>query len=114
VNVLAHAQREVSARFGGRQPDKFAGLDWRAGRLGMPVLAGVAAWLECTVETVHEAGDHFVVVGRVAGLDAAGDGRPLLFHRGRYTVTAPETDPDAGPDSGQAAIGTWPAPGAWL
>ncbi|WP_439678618.1 3-hydroxy-9,10-secoandrosta-1,3,5(10)-triene-9,17-dione monooxygenase reductase subunit [Embleya sp. MST-111070] len=106
VNVLTHAQQRISARFGGSAPDKFADLDWRPGALGMPVLADVAAWLECAVEDVHEAGDHFVVVGRVSGLDAAGAERPLLFHRGRYTVTAP--------DSPAAPFPAWPPADAWL
>ncbi|GAA4987131.1 flavin reductase family protein [Yinghuangia aomiensis] len=105
VNVLTHAQQPVSARFGGREPDKFAGSGWRPGALGMPLLDGVAAWLECAVETVHEAGDHYIVVGRVAGLDDGEADPPLLFHRGKYTVTTP--DPAGAPT-------TWPETDAWL
>jgi 3-hydroxy-9,10-secoandrosta-1,3,5(10)-triene-9,17-dione monooxygenase reductase component len=33
---------------------------------------------------VHTGGDHLLVVGRVAALDAEEDGAPLLFHRGRF------------------------------
>ena len=49
-------------------------------------------YVDCTIDRVHEAGDHYIVVGRVEEL-AFGDGQqdastsdvPLLFHRGAYT-----------------------------
>ena len=34
VNVLHENQKDVSARFGSKKPDKFAGIDWGASRLG--------------------------------------------------------------------------------
>ena len=38
VNVLTEQQREVCARFGSKEPDKFAGVGWHHSALGSPVL----------------------------------------------------------------------------
>ncbi len=89
VNVLSHAQRDVSAVFGKAGADKFAGVPWAPAPSGAPILAGVLTWLDCAIETVHDAGDHYVVVGRVTSLGEQRDERPLLFYRGAYTVTEP-------------------------
>jgi 3-hydroxy-9,10-secoandrosta-1,3,5(10)-triene-9,17-dione monooxygenase reductase component len=107
VNVLAEHQQEVSAVFGARGQDKFARVGWTPSPSGAPLLDGALTWIECTLEAVHEAGDHYVVIGRVTALGAPSDARPLLFHRGRYAVTEPA--PDA-----LAALMPWPRPDDWL
>lgn len=114
VNVLAHAQAEVSAAFGSGRPDRFEAVGWTSSSFGVPILDGVLAWIEATVEAVHEAGDHYVVIGRVVGLGGDDDRPPLLFHRGRYT--APMLDRPAespGPDSDPGSAPT-PTPEHWL
>ena len=77
VNVLGAHQRDVSAVFGRSGADKFAGQDFTAGVTGAPLLTGSIAQIECALETVHDAGDHEIVVGRVLALDAPGVDRPL-------------------------------------
>ena len=84
VNILAEHQEALSRAFAGRPPDRFLGVGWRPGRSGAPVLADVLAWIECTVEAEHDAGDHVIVVGRVQDLDVGHEGRPLVFYRGGY------------------------------
>ena len=54
VNVLAEEQQDTCARFGSREPDKFAGIDWTPSPLGSPILTGSLAHIDCTVETVHD------------------------------------------------------------
>jgi len=93
ANVLAADQQEVSAVFGRPGEAKFSGLDWSPSPRGSPVLAGVLTWIDCAIEAVHPAGDHDVVVGRVADLGPLRDARPLLFYRGGYTDTGPPTEP---------------------
>lgn len=89
VNVLAADQAEVSAVFGARRADKFDVVEWTPAPSGSPVLQGVLAWVDCSVEAVYPGGDHHVVVGRVGALEAPRSGHPpLLFHRGRYTATS--------------------------
>ncbi|MFD4439657.1 3-hydroxy-9,10-secoandrosta-1,3,5(10)-triene-9,17-dione monooxygenase reductase subunit [Nocardia sp. NPDC058519] len=92
VNVLSEEQQPVCARFGSREPDKFAGVGWRKSELGVPVLDDSLATIECTVDSVVDGGDHYIVIGRVHALaeSAATGGRPLLFYRGQYTGIEPD------------------------
>ncbi len=100
VNVLAEEQREVSAVFGARGADKFGSVDWTMAPSGSPILDGVLTWLDCELDMVHEAGDHYVVVGRVTALGDPSGGRPLLYYRSQYTGAEPLKGPVhwAGPD----------------
>lgn len=84
VNILSADQREISVRMATRGGDKFAGLAWSESPGGGPVLDGALAWLECSVEAEHVAGDHMIVVARVHHLDRQNDGAPLIFYRGAY------------------------------
>ncbi|MBO3746606.1 flavin reductase family protein [Streptosporangiaceae bacterium NEAU-GS5] len=84
VNVLAEHQQEVCAQLAAKGGDKFADLSWTASPGGSPVIDGALAWLDCTVEAEHPAGDHVIVVARVERLDAHADHGPLVFFRGAY------------------------------
>jgi 3-hydroxy-9,10-secoandrosta-1,3,5(10)-triene-9,17-dione monooxygenase reductase component len=112
VNVLAEGQHELSRIFGISGTDKFAGVPWSASPSGAPVLDGVLTWVDCDIETVHEAGDHHVVIGRVRALGPYRDGRPLLFYRGRYTGTTPSAP--AGPPEVVDTLLAWPRHTDWM
>jgi flavin reductase (DIM6/NTAB) family NADH-FMN oxidoreductase RutF len=84
VNILAEDQEEISRRFASKEEDKFAGLGWSPATSGSPVLDRVLAWIDCDIESVIEAGDHFGVLGRVRELEVGHDGSPLVFFRGGY------------------------------
>lgn len=92
VNVLAENQKSVSVRFGSTESDKFAGIDWTRSPLGSPIIAGSLAWIDCTVASVHDGGDHVVVFGSVTALSEVPTvkPRPLLFYRGNYTGIEPD------------------------
>lgn len=84
VNVLASDQEELCRGFAMRGADKFAGVGWEPGPYtGAPVIGGSLAWMECSLDSVHDGGDHVIAVGRVLDLGAT-DGKPLLFFRGGY------------------------------
>jgi flavin reductase (DIM6/NTAB) family NADH-FMN oxidoreductase RutF len=84
VNILAASQREVCLRLAAKGGEKFAGLGWTTSPGGGPVIDGALAWLECSVEAEHVAGDHLIVVARVHRLDRHDDGDPLVFYQGGY------------------------------
>ena len=88
ANILAADQEDVSRTMASRGTDKFADVAWAPSQVtGSPVLAGTLGFVDATIVSVHEAGDHFVVVGRVLDLVAADDERPLLYFRGGYGTT---------------------------
>ncbi|MGW6404713.1 flavin reductase family protein [Streptomyces sp. NPDC055134] len=84
VNILATDQERICRALSVSGGDKFADVTWRPGPNGDPVIDGVIAWIGCTIEAVHDAGDHHIVIGRVDDLDADSTASPLLFFRSRY------------------------------
>ncbi len=89
VNLLAADQIALSDRMASRGTDKFAGLDWTPSpETGSPVLAGGLGYVDCRVHAVHEAGDHWLVVGRVVDLAATDEPGALTYYRGSYGSTS--------------------------
>lgn len=89
VNVIGAHQEHVSRRFATKLPDKFSTIAWRPAPSGSPIVEGAAAWIDCDIAEVREAGDHFIVMGRVRALDADGSTSPLIFYQGGYGRFAP-------------------------
>jgi len=83
VNVLTSSQGALARSFASSSADKFDGVDWEPSALGAPILEGSLAFVECTLDSVIESGDHNLVVGRVLDLGTR-EGRPLLFYRGEF------------------------------
>lgn len=89
VNFLGADQAELSNTMASRGVDKFAGLDWTPSEAtGSPLLPGTLAHVDCTIHAVHEAGDHYVVIGRVLDLATSDVPDPLLFFQGSYRTTS--------------------------
>jgi flavin reductase (DIM6/NTAB) family NADH-FMN oxidoreductase RutF len=84
VNILAEDQEAVCRQFSSKVDDKFDGLGWQAASSGSPRLADVLAWIDCDLESIHDAGDHEICIGRVRELAVARENGPLLFYRGGY------------------------------
>jgi len=99
VNVLAADQEQICRRFASRGEDKFAGVTWSEAPSGAPRLENVVAWVDCTFESTVEAGDHYIVVGRVQAVDVVRPALPLLFFQGGYgRFTLPSLMAGAEPD----------------
>lgn len=82
IHVLGADQHQLSARFT-RGGAGFDGLDWQEGEEGVPIISGTLARFECRRHTLHEAGDHTIVIGRVLRA-AQREGEPLCFSRGAF------------------------------
>ncbi|MGD0602528.1 MAG: flavin reductase family protein [Streptosporangiaceae bacterium] len=51
---------------------------------GAPILCGALAWLECTLATVYDGGDHSIFLGEVQAIGRGETGDALLFYEGRF------------------------------
>ena len=88
VNFLSADQAELSNQMASRGHDKFAGVAWEpAPATGSPMIEGTLGYVDCQIHHVHEAGDHYIVVGRVLDLAVHGGEKPLLFFQGKYAST---------------------------
>jgi 3-hydroxy-9,10-secoandrosta-1,3,5(10)-triene-9,17-dione monooxygenase reductase component len=103
VNFMAEHHEEMIRAFARKRVNRFAGVGHHP-RLCGPALNDAIAWLDCELRTEQEAGDHFIVLAQVIALDAAADGAPLVFFRGRYGTFAPRTCANGGADTGDPTV----------
>ncbi len=86
ANILADGQQDHSnwfAKTGVRLEPELH--EFTAGKLGLPVLGGVVAHLECEVERIDDGGDHEILLGRVISHGKHQEAPdPLLFYQGSY------------------------------
>lgn len=84
VNVLQAGQRPQSIRFSTRDEDRFGATPWSIGETGAPLLMDSLAVFECERNSVHDGGDHDILLGRVIRASFDPNIDPLLYFRGRY------------------------------
>ncbi|MEM7269597.1 MAG: flavin reductase family protein [Pseudomonadota bacterium] len=73
VNILSKEQETLSTRFAGPSENRFAGIGWRSGETGAPLLDGVCGWFDCRPHQIIEAGDHHVIIGEVVAFERTGE-----------------------------------------
>jgi flavin reductase (DIM6/NTAB) family NADH-FMN oxidoreductase RutF len=85
INMLAAGQRDLAERFARHGLDRFAGVPWRRGVTGAPLLEGVLATVECAVHQRIPAGDHEILLGEALHSTVA-EGSPLVFFASNYRI----------------------------
>jgi flavin reductase (DIM6/NTAB) family NADH-FMN oxidoreductase RutF len=83
VNILADNQEGLSRRFAVSGGAKFDGVAYRMGANGAPILDGALAYIECTLYSAYDSGDHTIYLGEVQQAETS-ERKPLLFYRGGY------------------------------
>ena len=83
VNILAEPQQWICTSLS-KAEGRFGSIPHRLSETGLPIIDGIVAWIDCQLDAIHEAGDHFIVVGRVRALDVERPSPPLVFLRGEY------------------------------
>lgn len=88
VNVLAERQRDLCAMLA-KAGNRLDAIPYRLSEAGLPIIDGVVAWIDCALETVHPAGDHFIAIGRVRALAVESPASPLMFVKGAFGGVRP-------------------------
>lgn len=86
VSVLAEEQADLSTLFARKDTVRPEEL-YFVGSLGVPLIRGSLATVECATYAMYDAGDHQILVGEVkdAALGTANEGKgPLLYFHGKY------------------------------
>lgn len=107
VSVLSENQETVSrtlSRKGGSEADRF---EWERSSLGLPVLTGAVAWIDCEIESVQPVGDHYFVLARVVDLEAKQLTSPLVFHQGCYGKLEPMELSSVPQQDDYAPVSSW-------
>ncbi|EKT4505270.1 flavin reductase family protein [Pseudomonas aeruginosa] len=81
IHVLGEGQQDLAMLFAGKCADKFEGIEWKRGELGLPTICDAACALACEVAEVLPGGDHLIVTGHIRHIDHNNQQTPLLYHR---------------------------------
>jgi flavin reductase (DIM6/NTAB) family NADH-FMN oxidoreductase RutF len=84
LNILDDSQTDMIVHFGrgfALTEPAFTGLEVTRPDGVAPVLAEALAYLEGRVESVHDTGDHHLLIGRVVGGRLLGEGQPMVHVR---------------------------------
>jgi hypothetical protein len=83
VNILSEDQKDTAGIFATPRADKFEHVNWRTGKVGMPMIEKSLSQFECTRERVIDAGDHIIIIGKVQEY-AYEIGQPLGYANGGF------------------------------
>ena len=83
INILNEDQFHESRHFSKSAADKFDGLNDVEDYMGIPVLKKSLTTFLCRQYELHEAGDHYIIVGEIEACRHQ-NGNPLVFHNGQY------------------------------
>ena len=87
ISILQSTHVEFARRFASKIPDRFAAGGFIHTPRGSIVLEEALAVVECSVDSLHEAGDHVIMVGEVDQVSLAEQGKPAVyFDRGFRTL----------------------------
>ena len=90
VNILDHTQVELAKIFANHQldmPDRFAQTEFDMAQTQSPVLLSCLAWLDCSIQSFHDTGDHVIYVAEVQKSQTLEQKKPVIFYRrGWYQV----------------------------
>ena len=82
VSILSAGQEQLARRFADQRSDRFEGVGFTRGKLGLALIDDALAHLECMVIDRHEDGDHTVVIAVSMRRDTE---VPARLYRGGYT-----------------------------
>lgn len=85
INIMCDQSKDLALNFARPSKDKFAGIGWRPGLGGIPVLNSAAAVIQCRTETRIPGGDHEIYLGHVLDFHKT-DKSPLVFHKGKFAT----------------------------
>jgi flavin reductase (DIM6/NTAB) family NADH-FMN oxidoreductase RutF len=83
VNVLSARQEQIARRFSIVDIGRFEGIGFSRSSEGYAILDDVLAVIECRRFSLHDGGDHTIILGEVDSTRAE-NGTPLLYYRGGY------------------------------
>jgi flavin reductase (DIM6/NTAB) family NADH-FMN oxidoreductase RutF len=83
INILSAANSDVVKAFASKGADKFAGVQWRPGPFGSPLIDRASAHIEVIVRERIQASTHTLFVARVMHAESF-DEPPLVYFDGQF------------------------------
>ena len=82
IHVLHQEQHELAMAFA-KSAHAFGHCNWATGEADVPLITDALVCFECRKQSVHDAGDHVIIVGAVDKVSLS-KGDPLVFAGGSF------------------------------
>ncbi len=95
ANFLRPSRLDLLRRFGflsGRDTDKLAGVSFRPGKTGSPILQDCWGYLDCRVVNIMDGGDMTCFLGEVVDGQTLSDGEPMYWRTARREMPSQWND----------------------
>lgn len=85
VSILSENQEEISRKFANSSINKFKDTDYTIGNIShCPLITGASCFLECSLYSKYEAGDHYIIIGTVEKIQVSNENPPLAYYKRNY------------------------------
>lgn len=84
ISVLGESHDEAARTLAAKTGDRFAGLSTVSTQSGAVFVEGTSVWVESAIEQMVPAGDHTIVILRVADIMVHSAVSPIVFHRSTF------------------------------
>src|SRR5215470_13295444 len=84
ISVLGESHDEAARTLADKTGDRFAGLSTVSTDSGAVFVEGTSVWVESEIEQLVPAGDHTIVILRVANVTVHPAVPPIVFHRSTF------------------------------
>jgi flavin reductase (DIM6/NTAB) family NADH-FMN oxidoreductase RutF len=84
ISVLGESHDEAARTLAAKTGDRFAGLSTVSTESGAVFVEGTSVWVESEIEQLVPAGDHTIVILRVANVTVHPAVPPIVFHRSTF------------------------------
>lgn len=84
ISVLAESHNHVARALSARSEDRFASIGTTTTDTGAVFIEQASACIEASIESQTSAGDHFLVIVDIHGLQLRPEIAPIVFHRSQF------------------------------
>ncbi|TWB87791.1 flavin reductase (DIM6/NTAB) family NADH-FMN oxidoreductase RutF [Bradyrhizobium macuxiense] len=84
ISILAKDHDRVARQLAGKSVDRFQGIQWDATSEDAVLISDATAWVDCSLHSEIEAGDHVIALFRVHSATRHPELSPLIFHGSRF------------------------------
>ena len=84
ISVLGESHDAAARTLAAKTGDRFAGLSTVSTESGAVFVEGTSVWVESAIEQLVTAGDHTIVILRVADITVHPAVPPIVFHRSTF------------------------------
>jgi flavin reductase (DIM6/NTAB) family NADH-FMN oxidoreductase RutF len=88
INVLSASQQLHSSQYAKKGDHELFPEHYHYSSLGCPIVKEALVSFECSHESLIQAGDHHIILGRILQVNSASEEPPLLFYKGQYCSLA--------------------------